>query len=498
VRAREELAVKKRRGRGPGSGEDKVVSPEEAHPVGVDGREAAAALAEAVVDDDGLLRVRAGRPRLRWERHLHVRQRRIGRVGGPVATECVERLARRELEHRLRVVPVLEAGYGGARLGGDPEVGVERDPGANHGRGNGEHDGIVGSRRLTEREHVPPIGGPRQSRQAHTALDGPAGSEEVVAQSVRDRLVSLGDGVPLRVVGPEVNDAAPAARELREEDEVQAALKVDLLSVLAAEHRLDRLDEHVGRAELLEVLLQIRVVEPPVGAVPRRVEVPRADAGRHRPHVLLHAQDDVAEGVDDRRLRVGHAVDPVEHLLGRVEEVDPREAEPPHVLQDRAVPIVDELPTELDRPAGEDARERPDAAADAVRRRLVDRRADPRRPQMIGAREAREPRADDRDAGVGAAPPARLRMRAAEQSGHRGECARRREARYIAEELAPRAPPRGVLLDFCDAFERLAGRELIPLGEPRDANRSRELVEQRAAGHVASPYRAFRRWPALR
>ena len=109
------------------------------------------------------------------------------------------------------------------------------------------------------------------------------------------------------------------------------------------------------RADLLEVLLEVGVVEPTVGAAWRRIEVSRADAGRHRPHVLLHTLNDVSEGVDDRGLGVGHAVDPVENLIGGVEEIDPGEIEASHVTQDGSVPVVDELSTKLDRPAGKNA-----------------------------------------------------------------------------------------------------------------------------------------------
>lgn len=98
---------------------------------------------------------------------------------------------------------------------------------------------------------------------------------------MRDRLVALGDRVALHIVGSEVDDAAPVARELREEDEVQGALAVELLSVLAAEHRPDGLDEDVVGTDLLQVLLEGRVVEAQVGAARRGVEVARTNAGRH-------------------------------------------------------------------------------------------------------------------------------------------------------------------------------------------------------------------------
>src|SRR5262249_37508631 len=128
-----------------------------------------------------------------------------------------------------------------------------------------------------------------------------------------------------------------------------------------------------------------------------------------RMSAFIRAQDDVPEAVDDPRLGERCAVDPIEDVLGRVEEVDPREPEALHVPEDRFVRVVDELAAELDRPAGKHARERTDAPAHPVRCRLVDGREDAGRAEPIRAREAREPSADDRDAGDAAIPAARLR-----------------------------------------------------------------------------------------
>ena len=178
---------------------------------------------------------------------------------------------------------------------------------------------------------------------------------------------------------------------------------MDLLAVLATEYGFNRPDQHVVRAQLLEVLLEVRVVEPSVGAIRRRVEVSRADAGGDEPHVLLHSLNDIAKRVDDRRFGVGRPVEPVEDLAGRVEQIDPGQTETPHVAQDCRVPVVDELPAELNRPAGEGAGDRPDATADARGGRLIDGREDPGASQAIGAGEAGHAGADDRDGAGGAA-----------------------------------------------------------------------------------------------
>src|SRR5262245_33604472 len=44
-----------------------------------------------------------------------------------------------------------------------------------------------------------------------------------------------------------------------------------------------------------------------------------------------------------------------------------------------------------------------------------------------------------------------------------------------------------------DALERLARPDVVPLCEPRDADRARELVEQRAPRHAGSPVSRPRR-----
>src|SRR5262245_42015154 len=92
VRAREELSVEQRDGRGRRSREDFVVAAEEARAVGVDARQQTPPLPEAEVDHDGRGRIGAGCRGLRREHDLYVRQGRIARVAGAVASERGERL----------------------------------------------------------------------------------------------------------------------------------------------------------------------------------------------------------------------------------------------------------------------------------------------------------------------------------------------------------------------------------------------------------------------
>ena len=288
-----------------------------------------------------------------------------------------------------------------------PRLASSVNAGANHGRRNREHDGIVGGRGpRSEREHVPAIGAFPHGGQAHPATHdaGAAGRDEGVAQSLRQRLVSLGDGVALGVIGAEVGDSALAACELGEQNEVQAALPLDVLAVFATEDGFNRPDQHVGprpaaRGYSWRFVLSSRRSAP----IRRRVEVSRADAGGDEPHVLLHSLNDIAKRVDDRRFGVGRPVEPVEDLAGRVEQINPGQTETPHVAQDGRVPVVDELPAELNRPAGEGAGDRPDATADARGGRLIDGREDPGASQAIGAGEAGHAGADDRDGAGGAA-----------------------------------------------------------------------------------------------
>ena len=145
------------------------------------------------------------------------------------------------------------------------------------------------------------------------------------------------------------------------------------------------------------------------------------------------------------------------------------------------MPVVYELTAELDRPPWKDIGDRTDAAPDAFRRCLVDGGENPRLSQPVGTRKAGHASANDRDA----AARAGLRgVGALERSSYRGQSAPRSHARGGAEEFAPRAlfrvPP-----GFCGAGERLARCQPRLLGEPRDADRPRELVEQWVAGHEA-------------
>src|SRR5262245_42100515 len=143
VRPRKELTIEEWHGGSRRTGENIVVSSKKARSVWVDAREKATALTEAVVDDDGRHRIRTRRRGLRRERHLHVRQQRIGRVSGSVPAEYGKRMIRPELEHRFRIVAILQASDGGTGLTRDSQVRVESHAGANHGCRNREDDRIV-------------------------------------------------------------------------------------------------------------------------------------------------------------------------------------------------------------------------------------------------------------------------------------------------------------------------------------------------------------------
>ena len=119
----------------------------------------------------------------------------------------------------------------------DSEAGVECHAGAKHGRWNGEHDRIVfavvpPSNVSTYRPSVAFF----RAVRLMPAWTTPPAAIEIVTQILGERLIPFGDRVTLGVVGSEVDDPALAAGELREKDEVQAALQVDLLAVLATEH----------------------------------------------------------------------------------------------------------------------------------------------------------------------------------------------------------------------------------------------------------------------
>src|SRR5262245_53431575 len=122
---REDLTIEKRYGRSRGARKDLIVPAKKAQAVRVEAREKPAAFAEAVVDDNRRHRIRAGRRRLGGKGHLHVREERVTRVRGAIASEFAKHLVGAELEHRFRVVAVLEAVDGGERFGSDSEARVE-------------------------------------------------------------------------------------------------------------------------------------------------------------------------------------------------------------------------------------------------------------------------------------------------------------------------------------------------------------------------------------
>jgi hypothetical protein len=226
------------------------------------------------------------------------------------------------------------------------------------------------------------------------------------------------------------------------------------------------------------------------------------DRPRGRPRLVPHVASDAlvvaheppledAEVGEDLVVGAERAVEPPV-VLGADRErlreaVDEREAELVDEVADMAVSGVDELAALLRGLAlAEEAAERTAASADDVGLRLVQLGVDAHAAEAVGAREAREPGADDDDLRVPVA--ARRAARPGEQ-----RCAERSRANRgaAAQELAP---PNGIGHPALEGRPRLGLRagivRLVPGEHLRGRGRGRPRERAIGPGERASlPHR---------
>lgn len=230
-----------------------------------------------------------------------------------------------------------------------------------------------------------------------------------------------------------------------------------------------------------------------------KIRVRRELRAPERPPVVAEDARHGPEHLDDLRLGVALVAEEVALHLERRDGarlVEQREAQLRGQRLDLRVARVDELAAELHLRRELRRAKREDPASDAIVR-VEHARVDAALREAIRAGEAREPRADDHDAGIGLERVldvgdggAVVRRRRLAFDGHaaRREHARRAEAEGHAadglQEIAPRDALRTPLDDLGgpDAFA------LCAIGEEETAT---QAIEERRSGHGYDPLLAI-------